>query len=672
MHSHTEYKNKSIVLFRTIWVQIIYLIAILLGARYAMFLAFTAPDTLADKAQDIQRLWVTGLRFDLRIAAIASAPVLLLGFFLAIKESCWQTFIRIVPVIFGLLSFLVSAIAIGNYYYYQTYHTFIDVFAFGLFDDDTPAVLSNMWQDYPILQSVFIACIAAWLAYILSRKVINSALIKKKTKIQEYGYLVFCIFLFFVFCRGSIGPFPLRRDNAQVSSLNVLNKLVPNGVIAIDWALKDRKSDVSFEPVTLQQGVTLKQQLQFDDLHTKTPVNNWLDTHKPNVVFALMESFGSNMLAFDKLPENDLLGNLREHFNSDFLFRKFLSEDNGTAPSFAALFFQSPVQNISHSSAQNIKLRDTPFSIYKSKGYKTIFISPGNMMWRNLINYLPTQGVDEVYDQNTLMKMYPEAEKEITAWGVPDEYAYKLATKLLNENKENPLFISILSITNHPPYVVPARYNIKPISEVPEFLKHAEEGGIDQINMLKTYQYAADSLGNFITGIKESENGDRTLIAATGDHQMRRVKAFYPIEQVLDRAVPFYLYVPKPILDHVEWRFDANRVGSHKDIMPTLYSYSLSNTSYLALAGRNLLSPIDDEKRAFGYNVTLWIDDKGAYPLTGKPVFYSWANAEGIKLNSDVKEVSTQQQERMKALPELLRWQLNGRLKGFIDSNKAN
>lgn len=47
---------------------------------------------------------------------------------------------------------------------------------------------------------------------------------------------------------------------------------------------------------------------------------------------ALMESFGSNMLAFDEPGKNDLLGSLRPHFKEDFVFKRFLSEDNGTAP----------------------------------------------------------------------------------------------------------------------------------------------------------------------------------------------------------------------------------------------------------------------------------------------------------------------------------------------------
>ena len=148
---------------------------------------------------------------------------------------------------------------------------------------------------------------------------------------------------------------------------------------------------------------------------------------------------------------------------------------------------------------------------------------------------------------------------------------------------------------------------------------------------------------------------------------MRRLNAHYPQEQVLDRAVPFYLYVPQDILDNTDWKYDANRVGSHKDIFPTLYNLSLSNTSYQAIAGRNMLAPTDDESRAFGYNVTLWIDKNGAYPMSGKAAFYPWENETGLTTTTNSELPIKQQQDRQKALPELLRWQLNSQVRGFTD-----
>ncbi|MFM4965917.1 LTA synthase family protein [Aeromonas bivalvium] len=664
------YQTRLRTLLGTLGYQLLWLVLILMAARYLMLDHFVEPAQLQDRADDLRRMWLTGLRYDLRIAGMALSPFVLVGLMLAAGERGWQGMQRWAPRLLGLMAFLIGAVAIGNYYYYQTYHTHIDVFAFGLVEDDTRAVLANMWQDYPIIKGLALALLLGWLPARWARRTLVHRDRKPWPLPVFIVYLLIALTLLFVISRGSVGTFPLRRGNAQVSDLLALNKLTPNGLMAIDWAIKDRAEDIVFTPVSQAEGEALLERSGLDSLMARTPVNPWLAAHKPHVVMALMESFGSNMLAFDEPGKNDLLGSLRPHFKEDFVFKRFLSEDNGTAPSLAALFFHSPVQNISHSSAQHQTLSGTPFALYKQAGYKLVFISPGNMMWRNLVNYLPVQGVDEVYDQNALIKRYPEAAKEVTAWGVPDDYAYRLARALLEQSRE-PLFISILTITNHPPYETPPRYQPQPIATTPRVMAHAEDGSIEQANILRTYQFAADALGRFVSAIKGSPLGDKTLIAASGDHQMRRLKAFYPREQVLDRAVPFYLYVPKTILAHSRWHFDPLRVGSHKDIFPTLYGFSLSDTPYQTLAGRNMLAPVDDQRRAFGYNVTLWIDDKGAYPMSGKPSFYPWRDDHRLEVKEQAQPVSEAQQARQQALPELLRWQLNSRIKGFTEPQTA-
>lgn len=660
------YQPRIRLLFRLLWVQIAWLTLILLGARYLMFQQFTDPQMLAERADDIRRMWITGIRYDLRIAGMALAPLLLTGLLLAAWHNGWQVWRRLVPFFIALISLIVAAAAIGNFYYYQTYHHHFDVFVFGLFEDDTTAVLANMGQDYPVLEASLAALLAALLPGLLARFQLRS--VPAKHSWHWSLFVVYClvgISIVFVFARGSIGTFPLRRGNAQVSELTVLNQLTPNSLMALDWARKDKKRDVAFTPVSIEQGQQLLQTLHFSSIDNQTPPNDYLARHKPHVVMALMESLGSNMLAFDQQGDNDLLGRLRPHFAQDFLFKRFLSQDNGTAPSLAALFFNSPVQNISHSSAQHVDL-DTPFDIYKKAGYRIIFISPGNMMWRNLVNYLPLQGVDKVYDQNSLLQRYPEAEQFMTDWGLPDEYAYRLAETLLTEAEtDQPLFISILSVTNHPPYVTPNTYRPQPVAVTPKYRQHIEDGAIEPLNILTTFQYAADALGGFIDHIKGSPLAQRTLIAASGDHQMRRVKAFYPDEQVLDRGVPFYLYVPEAILAHSNWHFDPQRVGSHKDIMPTLYHYSLSQQPYLALGGRNILAPVDDPARAFGYNVLLWIDQEGAYVLNKQPVFYPWQQGEALLLDNELSQpVTVEQAARLAAYPQLLRWHINQQVKG--------
>ncbi|MEI7347356.1 LTA synthase family protein [Dickeya chrysanthemi] len=661
-----KYQQYARTLLKTLWWQVLLLSLLLSGARLAMFWVFADVQQLQDHEAAIRLMWLTGLRYDLRAVSILLAPLLVIGLLISLHHIGWRWLQRIAPWYLGGCAFLVSAIAIINYFYYQTYHTYIDIFAFGLIDDGPRAVLTNIWQDYPIVISLLLVLLFAWLSARLARQTLLSTRSPRLlSRTMFVVYLFISLLLFFAMIRGSLSTFPLRRNDSQISSATILNKLTPNGLMASAWAMGDRDDDIRFEPVTRTAGERLRAQSGLSTLEGRTPVNPWLAAHRPNVVMALMESMGSNMLVYDHLPDNDMLGALRPHFATDFVFRRFVSEGNGTAPSFAAMFFHSPIQNLSHSSAQYKSLDDTPYATYKKAGYKVIFITSGSRMWRNFGNYLPRLGVDEIYDQSSLMERYPESRAMLTDWGVPDEFAFRLAQSLLADARQ-PLFISILTVTNHPPYQVPASYHPHPVHAGPEMMAHAEVNQREQESIAATYQYATDALGEFITAVKSSPVGESTLIAATGDHQMRRLKAQYPHEQFLDRAVPFYLYVPKTILAQTAWRFDPSRPGSHKDIFPTLYAYSLADTPYYALGGRNMLAEQDDATRAFGYNQVLWIDEQGVTPI-GSNGRYPWDPANPMLTQSAPSAISAEQQQRTTAYPALLHWQINAREQGVID-----
>ncbi|MCI4232367.1 LTA synthase family protein [Dickeya dianthicola] len=658
-----NYQQHALTFLKTLWRQVLLLSLLLSGARLVMFSVFADAQQLQNYDSAVRLMWLTGLRYDLRAVSILLAPLLVIGLLISLHRIGWRWLQRIAPWYLGGCAFLVSLIAIINYFYYQTYHTYIDIFAFGLIDDGPLAVLTTIWQDYPVVVSLLLVSLFAWLNGRLGRKTLLSVRQPRLLSRQVFVvYLLISLLLFFAMIRGSLSTFPLRRNDSQISSVAILNKLAPNGLMASAWAMGDRGDDIRFEPVTRTAGEQLRAQSGLTTLEARTPVNPWLAAHRPNVVMALMESMGSNMLVYDHLPDNDMLSALRPHFASDFVFRHFVSEGNGTAPTFAALFFQSPIQNLSHSSAQYKMLDDTPYATYKKVGYKVIFITSGSRMWRNLGTYLPRLGVDEIYDQSSLMERYPESLGMLTDWGVPDEFAFRLAQRLLAEAHQ-PLFISILTVTNHPPYKVPANYQPQPVHAGPEMMAHAEVNQQEQESIAATYQYATHALGEFISAVKSSPVGESTLIAATGDHQMRRLKAQYPHEQFLDRAVPFYLYVPKTILAQTTWRFDSLRPGSHKDIFPTLYAYSLSDTPYYALGGRNMLAEQDDATRAFGYNQVLWIDEQGVMPI-GSNGRYLWDPANPMLTQAVAHPVSTEQQQRTTAYPALLHWQINAREQG--------
>ena len=647
-----RYRELSRIIFETILVAII----ILLLARLAMFIAFVDTDKLAGKEIDLIRLFTTGLLFDLKASTIFMVPVYLSGLAFAAFERHWKAYRAFTRGYSLLVIVSFTLIAISNFYYYETYHNHFDIFIFGLAEDDTSAVLANIWQDYPVLRALLAAIITGLLFLLISSKKPITA-VWSKTAAISYGLIFFSLFA--VASRGSLDTFPLRRSNAQISDLNILNKLTPNGLIAISWANKDKRKDAKFDKVEQAEVEALNMKLFGNQyLQQKSANNPFLSEQPPHVVLALMESMGSNILELDDPVDNDLLGSLRTHFESDFVYRRFISAGNGTAPSLAAILFNSPVSSISHSSAQKTSLAGSIFRPYKEAGYKTIFISPGNMMWRNLVNYLPLQGVDEVYDQNFLMRQYPQANDQLTAWGIPDEYAFKLAEKLLEES-EQPLFINILTVSNHPPYVVPHDYKSRPVTVSEEYRQRAGGGEIELDNILKTFQYAADSLGRFVSNVKSSTQlSDNTIIAATGDHQMRRFEAKIPEEAMLDSAVPFYLRVPESILSSRKFKYEAQRIGSHKDIMPTLYNLSLSGQSYLNMGGRDLLNADDNSERNFGFNETIWINDTGAISLNDTSKIYTWQGS-SLKLASSAINNSPVTQQKINEFITLQRKFIN-------------
>jgi hypothetical protein len=106
-------------------------------ARYLMQLHFIEPDQLADRANDLKRMWFNGLRYDLRVSGMALAPFAVSGLALAAFAEGWHRFRAWVPPLLGVMGFSFAAVAIINYYYYQTYHNHIDLFVFGLAEDTT-------------------------------------------------------------------------------------------------------------------------------------------------------------------------------------------------------------------------------------------------------------------------------------------------------------------------------------------------------------------------------------------------------------------------------------------------------------------------------------------------------------------------------------------------------
>lgn len=553
-----------------------------------------------------------GGRYDLKVAAIGFAIPALIGMLCAASGQYFTRFLRYFNIYAAIIFFLLVVCSICNYYYYQTYGSYIDIFIFGLADDDTIAVLRSVWTDYPVFKiSIFIVFIT-WLLVTLGQSISTKIKVKKPLLPNKYwatiSTIVFILMLF-IFARGTLGTHPLKRYHANVSDYIIFNTVTPNALMLLEWANSDYKRQDQFKAVSNEDYI--KQLVKVTgrtSLTSNVEDNQYLADNPPHVVLALMESLGSNVLKMDGNDEA-LLGSLQSHFNQDFLFSRFYAQTTATIDTLVDMLVHSNVPNIAASDAQDIVIPEAAMFPYQKAGYQTIFIYGGNAMWRNIYNYLPNQGFSAFFDENSIITKFPEAKNSVSDWGVADEYTFKFAQHLLSKATQ-PTFIYILSVTNHSPYKVPDGASIEPI-DVREYIKNTSQLEGDKLSTaLETYQYSANELGKFIGGIKNSELAENTIIAVTGDHRVRSMKKVTSLQQATTSQVPLYLYAPKQILNNIDFKYDPLRVGSHKDLYPTLYNLSLPGSHYSSLAGNNLLSSDDDS--------TFWgISPEGIFSKSG-------------------------------------------------------
>lgn len=614
-----------------------------------------------------------GFRYDIRTATIALIPFSLVGMILLMWPAAAQYYMKKLQVIFTFLGAAALTAAISNYYYYATFGSYFDIFIFGLVEEDTKAVLINIWEGYPLVISL--ACIiiaAAFIKWMLKRYFhrLESIDWQPWSIISNALLLVFFLICYGVCVHGSLGRYPLERRDAQVSSLKILNMLTPNAVMALEWAFSDHRKDRHYPKADDNEGAKLfsqfygyplaKSEISLKMFADRTPMNVFLEQHPPHVVLAVMESLSTHLLSFDSPPKTDMLGSWRPYWQKDYTFTRFLPDGNGTMESLARLLIASPVSNISQSKAQRTPFVSNIVRPYKLKGYRTLFITSGNGSWRNLSRFLKELGFDEVIEQSDLIRRYPEATQG--TWGTFDEFSLRFAEERLKEAdiKSEKLFVMILSITNHPPYIVPATYSQLPHA-LPDYMRQRLAAlPYEPDSVIATFQYANDAIGHFIQRIEQSQYGGRTIIAVTGDHNIRGIPYPDPSEIVMNHAVPFYLRVPGEYKKIPGLTYDPHRVGSHKDIMPTLYALSLSDAPYFR-RGVNLLAKDVSSPWYFAYNEGLTLTEKGAYRPETPAAFYPWQDDKGLLVAGEqtLNETPHHELKRLGAYKSIMSWQLN-------------
>ena len=575
-----------------------------------------------------------GLLFDLKAIAFVYLPAAVLALFCFRRTAAdlYQKFFWV----FDLLGQgCLAALTMVNYFYFKTYDRPIDAFIFSFGNESPIAVINTLVEDYPVYLGIsgFVAfllisaLIIRWLHPWMYMKLRNTiGHVRMGVPLLATGTLL-CAFIFIFFLRGSLGTLPLRMEHTAVSRSALVNMGVSNGPINLYWAWKwyMKQDDIprvhyddlaqDFRQVGIAEINTLD---PFANFKVTLPRDEYIAGNPPDVVLAIMESWGRHIMITSTGNWNPL-GELATHVkgeSGDYFWLNFLSGGNGTMDSISRLLFGVPSQSLSTSSYSGDKFITSFIEHYKQAGYEIVFVTGGSQSWRNIGNFLGKQGVDRVIDEASLLEDYPNATSG--TWGVDDSYTFDKAFNVLSKDrstdaagKPRPVFMVILTVTNHPPYRIPDNSGILPPTLTPDVRGRFPYTNTEVI--FGTYKYSLNELGKFITRIKDDEElGARTIIAATGDHNLRGIGySRHPVESVLGYMVPFYLHIPD---DYKLSRdiYVPERWGSHKDIMPTLMAHSLAGRNVYTL-GCDMLQNSKNCKFSFAFNRDMAVPASGKY-----------------------------------------------------------
>lgn len=613
--------NQILTIFKKyLYVHVIFLIIMTLF-RGAFFIHYNTVENIDDFYIDILNAFILGLRLDLTVVGyIQALPTILLMLLYFIKKDFLIKFFAKISMFYLFVCYvIVTLLLCADFGFYSYFKDHINILFFGLFDDDTKALMITFWQNYSVVMILSIFCIYLYGSFKIIKLIFSNN--DENTfsiflnRLPLVTFLVF-IGLNFLAIRGTFGMYPLGKMIPNVSSNDFINKVSHNGFRAFTTAYGVRKKYLK-NKYDLIKATGFKGNIEEafrihtgkTDIDTKNLLNNItyttqkVDDKDYNVIVLMVESFGLPITKYQS-EEFNILGNLKQHFEEDILFTNFISAGDGTISSLEALLLNIPHRPnsfpFSQSTYKQTSFKYTPAFLYNESGYETSFIYGGDLSWRNLGSFIQYQGYQNVEGKikiyNDLKNKNKNKEEYFHPWGIFDEHLYShILTKLKKTDKKQ--FIVALSTNNHPPYNIPNDYNKKSLI-INDNLKQHLTGNLELAQQRFTsYQYAVNSVGNFLTQLKKTKYANNTIVVVTADNNTIDGIMKYDDNTLFNsKNIPLYFYLPKELKSTLS--INTKMPGSHKDVFPTLYNLTLENKNHISI-GNNMF---DNHIYNIGFN----------------------------------------------------------------------
>jgi hypothetical protein len=548
----------------------------------------------------VLRCFSTGFRFDASVATYLCLPLAALAI-----TGCFKPLPRLHRAVRAWLVALTASILslafVADIGYFQAFHNQFDHWLWGLVFDDRRAIALTVWKSYPVVGLLLgMVLLGWWMSWLLRRWI---ALVARRcpplnpsgspVRGVVLGLLLVVVVAFGL--RGSLGRRPVQIRDAAVCDDRLLDKLVPNPLSALRYAVAEQLAllhSVGLETLLPRGDIRgaaralnprAKPDASLDDYLERTAAGT---RHVPpqHIFLVVMESYDAWAMQ-PKFQCLHLMDRLAALGRAGLMAQGFVPAGPGTMPSLGSLLCGLPEVGIhpNYRAAVRTGVPTAPAKIFKRLGYRTRFFYGGYLSWQRLGEFCREQGFDEVYGGAAMAPRLSGNE-----WGVEDRILFRFA---LDQTGEQRTFNVIMTTSDHPPYSVNVEAEGFPLKQMPAELSQYRVSA-HELHVLGHLWYSDRCLGEFSEQL--TSRFPLSLLAITGDHWSRRCLDASP--SVFERkAVPFVLYGPA-VLTNVAC--PGRLAGSHLDILPTLIELSAPTHFHYHAFGRNLL---DCRQPQFGF-----------------------------------------------------------------------
>lgn len=304
--------------------------------------------------------------------------------------------------------------------------------------------------------------------------------------------------------RGRTGYNPIKVSAAYFCTSPVLNQLGVNPVFCLLTSTLDdrRKENRTLHLMDGEQAVARVQQLLGrQGLEEISPIARRIEPdgtpQRKNVVMVFMESLSAKLMA--RFGGEGLTPCLDSLWRQSIAFSNFYSAGNHTNQGLYATLYSFPTimkRNAMKGSA--IPSYSGLPTVLQAEGYRTMFFMTHESQYDNMNAFFRSNGYEEIYSQEN----YPR-DRRLTHFGVPDDFLFGYALPVLRQAGEagKPFFATLLTITNHPPYTLPAYYH--PQAKDPE---------------RQVVEYADWAIARFMEAASKEAWFRNTVFVFLGDH----------------------------------------------------------------------------------------------------------------------------------------------------------